>query len=272
MKILLSLLLSLSASLAFSYDCQLDQNLSAEQRDAIEQARQKRTKDWLGRVLSQNQNEYRVDVLYSKIFDKYLVLLGEFHIKGAKASKIGLKLVDQFQYRLFELVPPRESHRLGIADNPNEFISLRDALYSFTAITTGRWFDSTIFELLQKGLSFLPYQSNGVKHDNYTLRSDALISNLDVMTGLYQNYKLIKEQSELEYSYINLPLEVGPYLEPSEDDSYIIDGRNIRMVTNILLYYLYFVEDKAAVAVVGANHNVGMIDLLANAGEFVLCE
>ena len=65
---------------------------------------------------------------------------------------------------------------------------------------------------------------------------------------------------------LNLPLEVGSFLTPSEDDSYILEARNVRMASNIVTYLESEDVRGTPLVLLGAAHNPGMIELLKNDG------
>ncbi len=266
MKLLLLIITTIVTFNSYASQCNYSDYFSSAQLKALDNANNYYSKDWLSKILNLmddlGDHEFTIAVLHNPSLDKYLVLLGEFHIKGRKASKLGRKLVNTFDYRLFELVPSREA--------PKSKISLASFISPITSVASGRIFDSTIFDLILKGLTVLPRQSNPVLLDGYSITNFKNTAANNVSTVL-DIYNTIVNKSSITLDHVNLPLEVGKELIYSDEMSYVLDERNIRMAGAVTDYYNSNLPINEAIAVVGAAHVSGLIEILADSG-FVLCD
>lgn len=249
---LISLLVFLFAFTAQAKVCDLSQTLTKKQIKLLKKA-QKLKRFGPNRSLF-GKNVYKVDLLSND--DKLLVLVGEAHIKGPRSSRLGKKIVKAFDLRMLEGVPMAE---VKYIEKNNE--DLDDALgwqRTLAKISTFNFAGSTISVAQKRGLTFLPGY-DAILLDNDVIQKEKTETAKEVLyhlSGLIQN----ADQG------LNLPLEVGPFLTPSEEDSYLLEARNVRMVSNILTYLGSRDVRGTPLIIVGAAHNPGMIKLLNNDG------
>ena len=234
-------------------ECDLSKGLSRKQIKVLKKAnRLKRigpNRTLLGKHV------YKVDILKDS-YDQFIVLLGEAHIKGIRSSRLGKKIVKNFNLRMLEGIPKAEAEY--IQENNDQ---LDDALgwkRVLASVLTFNIKGSTITDAQKRGLTFLPgYQGILLNRDVIAdVKTKTASEVLKYLPNLIQNTE----------RGLNLPLEVGPFLTPSEDDSYILDERNVRMVSNIVTYLDSDLVNETPLAIVGAAHNPGMIDLLRQDG------
>ena len=238
---------------AQSRECDLSKGLSKSQIKVLKKA-QKLKRVGPNRSLF-GKHVYKVDIL-SDSYDRFIVLLGEAHIKGIRSSRLGKKVVKNFNLRMLEGIPKDEAEY--IEENNDQ---LDDALgwkRVLASLLTFNIKGSTITEAQKRGLTFLPgYQG--------------ILLNRDVIAEVKTNtasevLRYLKNLNQNTERGLNLPLEVGSFLTPSEDDSYILDERNVRMVSNIMTYLRSNLINETPLAIVGSAHNPGMIDLLRQDG------
>ena len=252
----MKLMTLLALFMAFSVqarDCDLSKGLSRKQIKVLKKASKLKrvgpNRSLLGKHV------YKVDILKDSS-DQFIVLLGEAHIKGIRSSRLGKKVVKNFEVRMLEGIPKAEADY--ITENNDQ---LDDALgwkRVLASLLTFNIKGSTITDAQKRGLTFLPgYQGILLNRDIIAeVKTKTARDVLKYLPNLLQNTE----------RGLNLPLEVGAFLTPTEDDSYILDERNVRMVSNIVTYMESGLLKGTPLAIVGMAHNPGMIDLLREDG------
>ena len=256
MKLMAFLALFLAFT-AQAKNCDLSEGLSRKQIKVLKKAN-KLKRIGPNRTLL-GKHVYKVDILKNP-YDQFIVLLGEAHIKGVRSSRLGKKVVKNFNVRMLEGIPKAEADY--IQENNDQ---LDDALgwkRVLASLLTFNIKGSTITDAQKRGLTFLPgYQGILLNRDVIAeVKTKTSKDVLKYLPNLLQNTE----------RGLNLPLEVGPFLTPSEDDSYILNDRNLRMVSNIVDYLDSGLIKGTPLAIVGAAHNPGMIELLREDG-FTRC-
>ena len=125
-------------------------------------------------------------------------------------------------------------------------------------VLTFNFFGSTITGAGKKGFTFLPGY-------NAVLKNKKRILSVPTNTTEEVLSAVIETGYNGRYA-INLPLETGDFLTPSESDRYILHDRNVRMAANIDAYITSEKFDLPALAMIGANHNPGIANLLKSRG------
>jgi|GEM_PF-6764288 len=237
-------------------NCDIEQLLTAKQIKALNQAGRLKRVGLNSTILG--KEVYDVEVLSDAQEKQAIVLLGEAHIKGPRSHFIGKKIVKQFVVRFLEGIPRAEYEYIQKND-PQLSNSLGWGRILLRGLTFN-FFGSTISDAKKRGLGALPGYSAIIKNDKVVVKTATDTAD-QVVAGLRP---LILKNPEAP---LNLPLEVGAFLTPSQSDSYILDQRNVRMVDNLVAYNEANLKStNASIAVVGANHVEGMVKLLARYG------
>lgn len=204
---------------------------------------------------------YEIDILSTTGDEQFVVLLGEAHIKGPRSSIMGKRLVSNFKLRMLEGIPKAESDY--ISNNNDE---LNDALgwqRVLARVITFNFFGSTISVAQKKGLSFLPGY-DAVMLNKEVISRDETDTADDVLV-------LLPDLIDKSTKGLNLPLEVGEFLTPSSDESYILEARNVRMASNIITYLDHEDVSGTPIVILGSAHNEGIAKLLET-NDFKKCE
>ncbi|OUR99582.1 hypothetical protein A9Q84_00750 [Halobacteriovorax marinus] len=259
-SILLGLLISFNVSAKV---CNLEAGLTKKQIKVINKAKKIKRVGPNSALLG--KHVYEVDVLSDKE-SNFVVLLGEAHIKGLRSSLIGKKVVKAFPVRMLEGVPADEVREL-IRKNP-EFAGVLGYQRVLARYLTFNFFGSTINVARKKGLLF-DLGGNSVLEDKKVVLETTLNNAFDIMNSL-------ESLSEYGKKGINLPLEIGRYIEPSAEDSYILDARNVRMAENIVNYTsadsLRIENAGAKIVIIGSAHNPGIVELLKETSNLEKCD
>ncbi len=256
LSLVLILLVSFSVS---AKDCDLSKGLSKNQIKLLNKAK-KINRIGLNRTLL-GKEVYEVDVLSTDNDDRFVVLLGEAHIKGPRSSIMGKRLNKAFKLRMLEGIPKAEAEY--ISNNNDE---LNDALgwqRVLARVITFNFFGSTISAAQKKGLTFLPGY-NAVLLNKKVIKREKTDTAEDVL-------KLLPSMIEKSEKGLNLPLEVGQFLTPSSSESYILEARNVRMASNIITYLDNDLVKGTPLVILGSAHNPGIADLL-KADGFEKCD
>lgn len=247
--------LALLISSAYAKDCKLDQVLTKKQIKSLESAK-KIDRIGLNRDLL-GKDVYKVDIVRDEKNNKTVVILGEAHVKGPRSSIIGKKVVNSFNLRLLEGIPKAEAD--FISQNDPELDRALGWQRVLLQGMTFNFFGSTITAAQKDGITFLPGYGAVLLDKDIIARADTNTA-ADVLDLLPKFRSLTNEG-------ISLPLEVGDFLTPSSDSSYILEARNVRMVNNIVTYIAdERVKENTGLAIVGADHNKGMVELLLKEG------
>jgi len=259
-SILLGLLLSFSVNAKV---CNLDTGLTKKQIKTIKVA--KKIKRVGPNSVLLGKHVYEVDVMSDKD-SNFIVLVGEAHIKGPRSAIIGKKLVKAFPVRMLEGVPGDEVREL-IRKSP-EFGGVLGYQRVLARYLTFNFFGSTINVARKRGLLF-DLVNNQVIEDKKVVLNTTLNNAFDISTSL----ELLNDFGK---KGINLPLEIGRYIEPSKEESYILDARNVRMAENIINYSTSGVERisgaGAMLVIIGSAHNPGIVKLLKDTSELEKCD
>lgn len=221
---------------SYAKTCDLSKGLNKKQIRALKSAKRI---DRVGpnRALL-GKDVYTVDVLSTPGDEEFIVLLGEAHIKGPRSAIIGKKVVKRFKYRMLEGAPADEVKYLF--DNFPEMKASLGWGRILARVLTFNFFGSTISASDRRGISYK-------KETNAQTILDKLAE---------------QDDSKKAQKGVNLPLEIGRFITPSTDDSYILDARNERMVENINEYVASELIDSTPLVIIGAAHNKGMMELL----------
>lgn len=199
-------------------------------------------------------HEYEVKILYSGKLQKFLVILGEYHVKTEGADEIGKKVIHQFGLRGFEFPPQEETSKLSL----REQIKWIAAYETINPILSK---GSTIAELLQQGITLAP--------KNWHSLGDMTKTLIDYHAFMYDDLDPFIEAND----YVNIALETGCIVESVSlsDPQYIFNDRNERMVENIVNILSKTQRSPSLLIVVGKAHIPGVTDLLINQFEFEQC-
>lgn len=245
------LVLSLFSIQAFGKVCNLEKGLNTKQLKSLKKARRIKRIGLNAGLLG--KNVYKVDILSTDNDEQFLVLLGEAHIKGPRSAKIGAKVVKAFPLRMLEGVPRAEVVYMN--ENLPELSASIGWMRVAFSILSFNPFGSTISHAQKKGLTFFPgYEFYMVNKKR--VKASKTESAQDVLANLQTI------NSDSSKKGLNLPLEVGEFLTPSSQDGYILVNRNLRMADNISEYLSSGQVKGTALAIVGAAHNPGLIELL----------
>jgi len=259
-SILLSLFLSLNISAKV---CDLNSGLTKKQIKSINKA--KKIKRVGPNSVLLGKNIYQVDVMSDKD-SNFVVLLGEAHIKGLRSSLIGKKIIKSFPVRMLEGVPADEVKEL-VRKSPDLGAALGYQRV-LARYLTFNFFGSTINDARKKGLSFDLVNDRVIENKKIVLKTK-LDDAFDIATSL-------DSLSNYGERGINLPLEIGRYIVPSSEESYILDERNVRMAENIVNYTTANskrIDDvKAKLVIIGSAHNPGIIKLLEENSDLEKCD
>lgn len=237
---------------ALGSDCQLEKVLTPTQHKRLHRA-EKLDRIFLNKVLL-GKDVYALDILKAPNND-VVVLLGEAHIKGPRSSIIGKNLTKAFSVKMLEGIPKAEADY--IAQNLQTLNNSLGWQRTLLRVLTFNFFGSTITASQKKGITYLPGYSLVLSNRKPLARvptttADNIIDHLSGLSPFPTN--------------LNLPLEVGPFLTPSEGDHYILNARNVRMVDNIDQFLNSQLTDGPYLAIVGSAHNAGMRNLLVSKG------
>lgn len=262
MGLILTLGLLLSTNI-WSKECNLNKGLSKKQLKTLKRA--KKIKRVGPNATLLGKNVYQVDILSNSDESRFLILLGEAHIKGPRSSYLGSKVVKEFPLRLLEGIPKKES--LYIAENLQQ---LNDSLgwqRIAARVITFNFFGSTITHAQKKGVSFYPgYSLYTLNKKEFKLNAPTETAQdiIDLFQQLGKEFKQYKKG-------VNLPLEVGRFETPSTNSDYILVKRNERMVDSLMEYQSANLLQKTNLIIVGSAHNKGMIELLGRE-DFLKCD
>ena len=117
---------------------------------------------------------------------------------------------------------------------------------------------STITDAQKRGLTYLPGYK-GILLDKNLIEEEIMKTSDDILESLPKYIDRSKRG-------LNLPLEVGSFLTPSENDSYLIEERNVRMASNIQAYLDSDLIKGTPLIILGSAHNSGIVDLLNQEG------
>lgn len=201
-----------------------------------------------------DDHEYKVKILYSHDVDKFLVILGETHVKTPLAGKIGSEVIRYFRLRGFEYVPQNEPSKLSF----NELIKVLVAYETAPpALSAG----STIDEMLKDGLTLAP--------KDWTFLPTGSKPQIDYDAWMYNDLDPLIEASY----FVNIALETGCSIDSVElsDSRYVIDDRNERMVDNVISILSKTEKSPSLLIVVGKAHVSGIAERLINQFEFETC-
>ncbi|GAB4418895.1 MAG: hypothetical protein OHK0056_28680 [Bacteriovoracaceae bacterium] len=256
MKTAFFLALSLLVGNAYATDCQLSKKQVKALKNAQEIDRFGLNRNLLGKDI------YKVEALKDEKRNKTVVFLGETHVKGPRSAIIGKQVVKAFKFRMLEGIPKAEAD--FIAQNDPELDAVLGWQRALLQGLTFNFFGSTITVAQKNGLAFLPGY-------NAILLDKDVIAKADTNTA-EEILELLPKYKGMTNEGINLPLEVGEFLTPSSDNSYILEARNLRMAKNIVTYLDdSSVDANSAVVIVGSDHNKGLVELLAKEG-FKKCQ
>lgn len=256
LSLVLVLLMSFSV---FAKDCDLSKGLTEKQIKILKKAGNIH-RIGLNRTLL-GKEVYEIDILSTDNDDQFVVLLGEAHIKGPRSSIMGKRLNKAFKLRMLEGIPKAESDY--ISENNDELSDSLGWQRILARVITFNFFGSTISAAQKKGLTFLPGY-NAVLLNKKVIKREKTETAQDVL-------KLLPSLIENSEKGLNLPLEVGQFLTPSTDESYILEARNVRMASNITTYLDNRLVQGTPLVILGAAHNPGIAELLAADG-FEKCD
>ena len=234
---------------ARTIDCKLDTRLTKDQISAITKAK-KLTRSGLNSSIL-GSYVYRIEILNNKKSNQLLVMLGETHIKGAKSSAIGKEMLKQFSVRITEGIPLEEAAELK-KNYPEVYaeIGWKRTVLSYVLFNP---FGSTIKDAEKQGKVFeIKELTDAVKNRNsnndYTEQGVKNIRNLVASAG---------------NRYLNINMEFGDFINPSDSESYIINDRNIRMAKNISIITKATSEKGPQLVIVGSDHVFTIAGLLS---------
>lgn len=259
-SILLGLLLSFGVNAKV---CDLESGLTKKQLKSIKKAMKIQRVGPNGALLG--KNVYEVDILSDKD-SNLVVLVGEAHIKGLRSARIGKKLVKAFPVRMLEGVPNDEVREL-IRRHP-EFSGTLGYQRVLARFLTFNFFGSTIHQASKRGLLFDLVNDQVIEKEKVVLET-TLDNAFDIAASL-EKLEGFGEKG------VNLPLEIGRYIEPSKEESYILDARNVRIAENIVNYRsanaARIDSAGAPLVIVGAAHNPGIVKLLEKTSSLEKCD
>ena len=259
-QILIVLFLSFSVNAKI---CNLNSGLTKKQIKTIKKAKKIKRVGLNGVLLG--KNVYKVDIM-SDNNSNFVVLLGEAHIKGPRSSIIGKKLVKAFPVRMLEGVPRDEVKEL-IRKSP-EFSGVLGYQRILARFLTFNFFGSTIDVARKRGLVFDLVNDQVIEGKDVVLKT-TLDNAFDIASSL-------ESLSNFGKKGVNLPLEIGRYIEPSKEESYILDARNVRMAENIINFRTAgssrIDSAGAALVIIGSAHNPGIVKLLTESSELEKCD
>ena len=256
LSFVLVLLLSFSV---FAKDCDLSKGLTEKQIKTLKKAGNIH-RIGLNRVLL-GKEVYEIDILSTDNDDQFVVLLGEAHIKGPRSSIMGKRLNKAFKLRMLEGIPKAESDY--ISENNEELSNSLGWQRTLARVLTFNFFGSTISDAQKKGLTFFAGY-NTVLLDKKVIKRGKTETAQDIL-------ELLPSLIRKSQNGLNLPLEVGQFLTPSTDDSYILEARNVRMASNIITYLDNRLVKGTPLVILGAAHNPGIAELLTADG-FEKCD
>lgn len=212
MKLLLTLfVLTLSFQTITAKTCTIERDFDPKTLKRLAKAMGYKSGDWVAKALG--SQEYTVNIVHSEKRNRYLVLLGEYHMKRMKAHKLGKKVLSRFKYRMLEGVPRPEYSKIdsiidGLTKNKGLKNLNKKLLNSknLMRLSTFRFFDSTIRTAQEDDLTFRPDTKFAVSYDDKIVREYAETS----VTQPSDVIRILGEVPEWAKSgHINLPLEVG---------------------------------------------------------------
>jgi len=246
--------LTLISSLSYAKQCRLSDGLSEKQIKVLKQA-DRIHRVFINRILL-GREVYSVNLVHNESSDQFIAFLGETHIKGPRSSVVGKKVVKQFPVRMLEGVPKQETDY--IAQNISDLDDTIGWKRNLLKYLTFNPFGSTIVTAEKRGYTFLPGY-DAVLYNKKILYRKPTTKTEDVVAAIDES--MLKSNMPL-----NLPLEAGAFLTPSNGDAYILQARNRRMASNILYYVEHKVVKKTPLVVVGAAHTPGLIEILRSSG------
>lgn len=200
-------------------------------------------------AIKTGEHEYALEVLYSQANQKFLVLLGEVHLKTEQAAAIGKEVLSHFKLRGVELVPKNESKRMSSGFDIVLYLS------KFFAKHQGRKATSSIFTAISDSV-FLTT-------DHHVFRRGKVVDAVCSLTEFKEWTERYASQTPVTVGlerawFLDIKrFEQGPLGIPSNE--YIIDLRNERMENNILAMLHLFHEPKMIV-VTGMYHTPGIMN------------
>ena len=260
MKKALAILICMMSITVFSKTCNLKDGFDEETIQLLKTADELAVRGILKQVAS---TEYEVTIVHSEKENRFVTFLGEIHIKKAKASKLGKKILSKFKYRFLEGVPSWEANDIA-PKLKFQFLLMR--------ILTLRFAQSTIHaaakskDALTIGLGNseqIRVRKKKRERFDYSER----IQYPETVISAYKQYSDIHRPS-----YVNFPLEAGEILTSSMDDSYVIDQRNDRMHASTLTYLDGTNKEQTPLILVGAAHVKGLTAMLKSDRDYETCD
>ncbi len=220
---------------------------------ALREAQQVTLEDTVFLRKFKDKHEYNVTILYSRDFQKMVVVLGEQHFKSAYAAAAGKNVIREFKLRGFETAPSNELVKLSYED---QISFLATYQYLSMVFSDG----STINELLKDGLTLAPASWTNLPAKVRMDYDEFMHDDLDPMIEAN--------------AFVNVALETGCSFEPASlsDKSYLIHNRNDRFAENIVNILSKITLIPSILTVVGKGHTAGLSEILVNQYNFEKCE